>query len=74
MLILAIAILGLICLRVDIKLTMLISLLVTGMIRLMLQHNAMTMLLKLMAFGYHLDNPSPLQAILRGAGLLSFPP
>ena len=67
----AMAILGLICLRVDVKLTMLISLGMAGIISLTLQHTSMAMLLKSMAFGYQLDETSPLQAILKGGGLIS---
>ena len=66
----AIAILGLVCFRVDVKLTMLISLAIAGLISLTLQHHTLGMLMESMVFGYHLENASPLQAILTGGGLL----
>lgn len=67
----AIAILGLSILQIDVKLSMLISILVSMAIALVNQHYPWMELLKFMILGFSLDQATPLQSIVLGGGVLS---
>ena len=67
----AITILGLAVLRVDVKLSMLLSIAVAIAISLGLHHHSWLHLLQFSLFGFRPQIPTPLDAILIGGGVLS---
>jgi Na+:H+ antiporter, NhaC family len=67
----AIAILGLSMMQVEVKLSMLISILVALAIALLYQHYSLLELIKFMLVGFSLEQDTPLQAILLGGGVMS---
>ncbi|WP_242877401.1 Na+/H+ antiporter NhaC family protein [Desulfosporosinus sp. BG] len=67
----ALAILILAILRVDVKISMLVSILLAVIISRYLQHYKALEIVKTMLFGYDLDQASPLKTILKGGGIMS---
>ncbi|EGW36829.1 Na+/H+ antiporter NhaC family protein [Desulfosporosinus sp. OT] len=67
----ALAILILAILRVDVKISMLVSILLAVIISFYLQHYKALEIVKIMLFGYDLDQASPLKTILKGGGIMS---
>lgn len=67
----ALAILILAILRVDVKISMLVSILLAVIISFSLQHYKVLEILRIMLFGYDLDQASPLRTILKGGGIMS---
>lgn len=57
--------------QVEVKRSMLVSIAVAIALALGLQHDSLLDLLRFMAIGFRLDEPSPLDAILLGSGILS---
>ncbi|MBD2459843.1 Na+/H+ antiporter NhaC family protein [Oscillatoria sp. FACHB-1407] len=67
----AIAILVLAILQIEVRLSMVISVVVAGAIALFYQHYPLIDLLKFAVVGFGLEDSTPLQTILLGGGLLS---
>lgn len=66
----AITLLGLAVLRVEVKLSMLISIGTAVVLALVYQHSSVSQLLRFALTGFELEAETPLQPILRGGGLL----
>ena len=67
----ALAILILAILRVDVKISMLVSILLAMIISFSLQHYNVPEILRIMLLGFNLDLDSPLTTILKGGGIIS---
>jgi Na+:H+ antiporter, NhaC family len=57
--------------KIDVKLSMLVSIVVASIIAMTFQHYKPSEVLRFIVFGFHLDSPSPLQNILKGGGIIS---
>jgi NhaC family Na+:H+ antiporter len=67
----AVTIMGLALLQIEVKRSMLASMGMAAAIALLHQHYPLVDLLRTLIFGFHLQEASPLQAILLGGGILS---
>lgn len=67
----ALAILILAIARVDVKISMLVSILLAMSISFSLQHYNVLEILRIMLLGFNLDIDSPLRTILKGGGIIS---
>jgi len=67
----ALAILILAIIRVDVKISMLVSIVLAMIISYSLQHDTIQQIFTITLVGFHLDIDTPLRAILKGGGILS---
>lgn len=67
----ALAILLLAILRIDVKMSMLVSILLAMIISFSLQHYDVLEILRITLLGFNLDIDSPLRTILKGGGIIS---
>lgn len=67
----ALAILILAIVRIDVKISMLVSILLAMIISFSLQHYNVLEILRIMLLGFNLDIDSPLRTILNGGGIIS---
>lgn len=57
--------------KVNVKISMLFSILIASIISVLLQHHSIIEVLKFLFLGFHLDSSSPLYTIIKGGGILS---
>lgn len=67
----AIAILVLAAVRVEVKLAMLLSIIVSVLIALFLQHYQLAQIIRFICTGFQLEQSTPIRSILLGGGILS---